>query len=238
MVLTEVAEATGGLPQELAPAWGPVQADQRRRTSDLLMAWRTAPCLSERLWRSRPPSGRGASPRPCAAMGGRALQLRCHSGRRGSRPCRGTPLSRDRRSSFSWRSRQTAARDQPLAAASRTEWRRFGHYSPPMARRTGHGGAPTTVHENPVPTRSLPGPLLSWYVDAGSTVDQAHRRFEVARNDLRILGALEAALTAARLAYEQWLDATLLAFTSAVETSGFRHRPVRPARRHLHQMGA
>jgi hypothetical protein len=83
----------------------------------------------------------------------------------------------------------------------------------------------TTVHENPVPTRSLPGPLLSWYVDAGSTVDQAHRRFEVARNDLRILGALEAALTAARLAYERWLDATLLAFTSAVETSGFDTGP-------------
>jgi hypothetical protein len=63
--------------------------------------------------------------------------------------------------------------------------------------------------------------LLSWYVDTGWKVDRAHRRFEVARNDLRILGALEAAFTAARVAHEQWLDATLLAFTSAIENNGF-----------------
>ena len=43
----------------------------------------------------------------------------------------------------------------------------------------------------------------------------------MARNDLRILGALEPTFTAARLAYEQWLDATLLAFTAAVESRGF-----------------
>ena len=43
MVLTEIAVAADGLPKALASAWGPVNAEQRRRTNDLLIAWRADP---------------------------------------------------------------------------------------------------------------------------------------------------------------------------------------------------
>ena len=62
---------------------------------------------------------------------------------------------------------------------------------------------------------------MSWYVERGWEVDRAHRRLEIARNDLRVLGDLEPAFTSARVAHEDWLDATLLAFTNAVERTGF-----------------
>jgi hypothetical protein len=65
------------------------------------------------------------------------------------------------------------------------------------------------------------GELLSWYVDVGWEVDRAHRRLEIARNDLRVLGDLEPAFTAVRVAHEEWLEATLLAFTTAIERDGF-----------------
>ena len=41
MALTEIAVATGGLPDALIPAWGAVDAEQRRRTAELLQAWQT-----------------------------------------------------------------------------------------------------------------------------------------------------------------------------------------------------
>ena len=43
MALTEIATATGGLPDSLIPAWGAVDAEQRRRTAELLQAWQTYP---------------------------------------------------------------------------------------------------------------------------------------------------------------------------------------------------
>ena len=42
MALTEIATATGGLPDALMPAWGAVDAEQRRRTAELLQAWQNS----------------------------------------------------------------------------------------------------------------------------------------------------------------------------------------------------
>src|ERR1017187_10086160 len=53
MVLTEVAGATGGLPDALASAWGSVSAEQRRRSTDLLIAWRTDPEIGRASCRER-----------------------------------------------------------------------------------------------------------------------------------------------------------------------------------------
>ncbi len=58
--------------------------------------------------------------------------------------------------------------------------------------------------------------LLSWYVKLGWKVDRAHRRLELARTELRVFGELEEALTAARTAYDGWLDRLLTRFTSSV----------------------
>lgn len=225
MVLTEVADATGGLPKELAPAWGPVKAEQRRRTSDLLMAWRADPVfrdvygalarqvdvemsLARALqWTDRL-SGCVATP----AIEDLALAEAVRRLENGQSAAAGALASQRLRIS-PWLQPQGLNGD--AWATTARQWRAVQATAELL----------TAVRENPMPTGFLPGPLLSWYVDAGSKVDRAHRRYEVARNDLRTLGALEPALTAARLAYEQWLDATLLAFTSAVETSGFDTGP-------------
>jgi hypothetical protein len=226
MVLTEVAEAVGGLPRELAPAWGPVKAEQRRRTSDLLAAWRADPVYR---------GGYGALARQVDEEIGLARALEWSDGLSG---CVATPgienlalaeavrrlengqaaaaaaLARQRLQISPWLQPQGPGGD--AWATQARQWRAVQA----TARLI------TAVHENPVPAGLPAGPLLGWYIDAGSTVDQAHRRFEMARNELRMLGALEPVLTAAGLAYEQWLDATLLAYTTAVETSGFDTGPL------------
>lgn len=57
---------------------------------------------------------------------------------------------------------------------------------------------------------------LAWYVDRGWKVDRAHRRLELARTELGVFGELEEALTAARAAYDTWLDELLTRFTGAL----------------------
>jgi len=79
----------------------------------------------------------------------------------------------------------------------------------------------TAVSTVRAPAHLSAGELLSWYVDGGWEVDRAHRRLEIARNDLRVLGDLEPAFTAARLAHEEWLETTLLVYTTAIERDGF-----------------
>lgn len=57
---------------------------------------------------------------------------------------------------------------------------------------------------------------LGWYVERGWKVDRAHRRLELARTELGVFGELEAALTAARSAYDAWLDELLTRFTDSL----------------------
>ena len=58
--------------------------------------------------------------------------------------------------------------------------------------------------------------MLAWYVEQGWPVDRAHRRLELARTELGTFGDLEDALTAARIAYERWLDDLVGLFVSSV----------------------
>jgi hypothetical protein len=221
MVLTELAQATGALPAQLAPAWGPVTADQRRRTRDLLTAWRADPVygggygiltrqVDEELdlARALPWSDRLSGCVVTPAIEDLALTEAVHLLETSDAVAAGA-LARQRLQVSPWL-RPQGPGGETWATTAR-QWR--------AVRATAE--LVTLVRETPVPPSTQARPLLSWYVDAGSAVDQAHRRFEIARNDLRMLGALEAGLTAARMAYEQWLDTALLMFTSAVETSGF-----------------
>ena len=66
------------------------------------------------------------------------------------------------------------------------------------------------------PAGEGPGGMLAWYVERGWLVDRTHRRMELARSELGRFGDLEDTLTAARIAYERWLDDLLDLFVSSV----------------------
>lgn len=221
MVLTELAVAADGLPKALASAWVPVNADQRRQTGDLLIAWRNDPVhrdgygnlarqvddelgLADALPWSDGLSDRVATPAIENLAFDEAVR-RLGSGD----PTGAGALAEQRLRVSPWVQPQGPG-GQGWATTAR-RWR--------AVQAT--AGLLSAVGDTPPPKGSSPGSLLDWYVEAGWKVDRAHRRFEVARNDLRTLGALEPAFTAASAAHERWLDATLLAFTSAVENDGF-----------------
>jgi PglZ domain len=221
MALTEIAIAADGLPDALAPAWGQVSADQRRRTAELLRAW-----ISDAVHRE----GYGKLARKVDEDLGLQATL---SWSDGLAACIATPaleelvfdeavrrladddapgaaaLANQRLKTSPWLQPQGPAGDRWAAAATR--WRAVqatAELRRAVATVESPGGAP-------------PAELLSWYAEHGWQVDRAHRRFEIARNDLRVLGELEPAFTTARVVYEEWLEATLLAFTAGVEHSGF-----------------
>lgn len=221
MILTEIAGEVGDLPAALASAWVPASSEQRRRTSDLVMAWRTgatdrngyrvlAGQVDEELGlASTVPWAEGLA--GCVATQAIEDLVLAEAIRRlGAGEVTSAAGLAGRRLRISpWLQPQGPSGD--VWATTARQWRAVRDTAELLR----------SVRENPVPAASLPGHLLSWYVEAGWTVDRAHRRFETARNDLRVLGALEPAFTAARLAYEQWLDSVLRAFTSAVEVDGF-----------------
>ena len=74
----------------------------------------------------------------------------------------------------------------------------------------------TKLAEADLPGTERPGGMLAWYVERGWLVDRAHRRMELARSELGRFGDLEDTLTAARIAYERWLDDLLSLFVSSV----------------------
>jgi hypothetical protein len=221
MILTEVARALDGLPDALASAWGSVSAEQGRRTTDLLSAWITDPAYR---------GDYGAVARQVDEELGLASVLNWTDN---LSSCVASPAIEDL--ALAEAVRQLEAGEAAAAGTLADQRLRISPWLQPQgpggeawairARQwravRATAGLLRSARENPAPAPGPPGALLSWYVEEGWTVDRAHRRFEMARNDLRILGALEPTCTTARLAYEQWLDATLHAFTAAVESSGF-----------------
>lgn len=221
MVLTEIAAVLDSLPQSLASAWVPVNADQRRRTSDLLNAWRSDPRYRD---------GYGSLARQVDDELHLASALTWTDK---LSDCVATPAVES--IAFGEAVRRLGAADATGAGALAEQRLRMSPWVQPQGP-SGEGWATTArqwravqataellraVRETNPPKAAAPGILLDWYVAAGWKVDRAHRRFEVARNDLRVLGSLEPASTAARVAYDEWLDATLLCFTTAVEKDGF-----------------
>jgi hypothetical protein len=221
MALTEIAAAADGLPRALASAWGSVNPEQRRRTSELLIAWRADPVHRD---------GYGKLARQVDGELSLASALPWTDGLAG---CVATPATEGM--VFAEAVSLLGSRDSGGAGALAESRLRISPWVEPQGPG-GEGWATTArqwravqataellsaVSETQPPKGASPGPLLEWYIEVGWKVDRAHRRFEVARNDLRILGALEPAFIAARVAHEQWLDATLLAFTAAIENDGF-----------------
>ena len=221
MVLTEIMVAAGALPKSLASAWRPVTDDQSRRTSDLLRAW----------W---------ADPNHREQYGELAGQVDDELGLPGSlswvpglAACVTTKAIE--KVAFAEAVRLLSTADAIGAGVLAEQRLRMSPWVQPQGP-SGEAYATTARGWRAVvataelltlaagtqpPKGTTPGALLDWYVEVGWTVDRAHRRFEIARNDLRILGTLERAFIEARIVHEKWLDATLLAFTTAVETRGF-----------------
>ncbi len=221
MVLTEVSGAAGDLPKALASAWHSVNAEQRRRTLDLLIAWRADPIARDSY---------GALARQVDDELGLPGSLPWSEGLAGAVATPGVENI-----AFGEAVRRLGVGDAKDAGALAQQRLRISPWVQPQ-RPSGDDWATTArqwravqatsellaaIDESPAPQGRSPGQLLEWYVDAGWKVDRCHRRFEVARNDLRVLGQLEPAFTTARVAHEKWLDATLLAFTSAIDGGGF-----------------
>jgi hypothetical protein len=221
MALTEIAAATGGLPDSWIPAWGEVDAEQRNRTAELLQAWQTDPgwregygavahlvdddlALTTTLQWADGLAGCTATPALEEVAFGEAVEMLANDFTEGA----GT-LAEHRLKVSPWVQPQGPAGDGWASIAAR--WR--------AVKAT--ADLRTAIASVRAPALSSSADLLSWYVERGWEVDRAHRRLEIARNDLRVLGDLEPAFTSARVAHEDWLDATLLAFTNAVERTGF-----------------
>ena len=221
MVLTEIATAAGALPDAMIPAWRAVDADQRTRTAELLHAWQNSAGWLEDY---------GA----VAYLVDDDLDLiTALPWADALAACTATPALEE--VAFREAARRLAANDVSEASALAEHRLMISPWVRPQGP-AGDGWAAisarwravkatadleTAVSTIQAPASSSAGVLLSWYVDRGWEVDRAHRRLEIARNDLRVLGDLEPAFTSARVAHEDWLDATLLAFTSAVERTGF-----------------
>lgn len=67
---------------------------------------------------------------------------------------------------------------------------------------------------------------LDRYAQQQFQIDRAHRRLELALLDLEDHGDLTGAIRDGRLAYEAWLDGVLRCFTGAVEANGLTHDDV------------
>lgn len=220
VLLTEIVAASGSLPDDLRPAWSPVKSDQRGRSLDLLKVWRSEPAarasyvlfagetdaalgLAERLqWRD--------GLRDAVSTVGIEMVAQRHvvSLLRDGNWKDAISLAQARQSS--WWCRPDVGDDQWAKRASR--WRAAEAIA--LLR--------LAVADRPAPAGDsiAASDLLAWYADEGWSVDSAHRRYELAKGDLHAYGELEPHIAAARSAYEEWLDATLVAASAAIGAHG------------------
>lgn len=204
ILLSEIANGAGGLPNDLSSVWTSPTREQRRRADSLIQSWRYAPAWST-IYRDLAQQvdqqldlksvlvwsdGLGASftmpsiESLCMAEVARQLDRGDFAGASalaGQRLVEGNPWRDERpgQSSTRWS-------DQWRAVLAITDLNRC-------------------VVDLAVPSGSLPA-LLDWYVDAGHAVDLSHRRLEIARGALASHGLLEEHIARARSAYEQWVD--------------------------------
>jgi hypothetical protein len=71
------------------------------------------------------------------------------------------------------------------------------------------------------PSISDSGAILAWYASDGWRVDRAHRRLELALTGLAEQRDMENPVTAARVAYEDWLARVIERYTKAIDDGGF-----------------
>jgi hypothetical protein len=209
LLLCELAAAVSGdLPEVLTSAWQRPSQTQQRRAVDVL----------ERLRSSRGGAGTYRVLADRAEQGlslGDAMPwlpgLEAAPGTNGTEATVLGHAARSLRDGEFEEAERVAARRlaiSPLAADPSTAW------GPRWRAVRTVAWLRTEIDHRPIP--ATPGGMLSWYADKGWQVDRAHRRVELARTELGVFGELEEALTAARTAYDRWLDGLLTRFTSGL----------------------
>lgn len=211
ILLSEVAQAAGGLTADLSSVWAPPTADQRRRADALLQTWRYAP-----KWR--------ATYRDLAIHIDQQLDLKSvlvwSDGLNG---CFTTPSIESL--CMTEVARQLEAGDfdaasvlaeQRLVAGNPWRDERPGQSSTRWSDQWRAVRAVTGLHRSlqhhTVPSGALPA-ILDWYVSTAHSVDHAHRHLELARGALASHGILEQHIAKVRVAYEQWVDTVARAVT-------------------------
>lgn len=215
LILVELSEALGDLPEAAGIQPGPAEADeeQRRRACELLERWRRDIGRIESYrdlavqaegdlglahslrWDDRM-AGLDTIPALEALAFDQVLELLD-----GGSVDQARELARRRRESFWVRS------GVPEAQIWQRRWEAAGALVDLRAEATCR--VP--------PTGRSTDEILQWYVNDGWRVDQAHRRLEVALTELHEFGSMEQAIQAVRSEYEDWLERVLEAFSRAVE---------------------
>ncbi|GIV04320.1 MAG: PglZ domain-containing protein [Fimbriimonadales bacterium] len=213
LVLVELEEALGPLPENLGLGPGLADREQRRRARELLARWRrdldrlsTYRDLAVRAegdlglngaleWDDRV-ADLDTVPLLEELALGRAVALL----QRGDFQAAGE-LARKRKQSLWVRASVPEAR----------EWQPRWHAVESLIRLA------SNLSANPVPRNVSAGEILRWYATSGWLVDQAHRHCEAALSDLRDYGHLDGPIVEVRRAYERWLEALLDRFAEAME---------------------
>lgn len=218
LILAELAEFGGGLPESLRGAWTAVPIALRRRAIEVLDLWRADP-------------GRVGSYVSAAASVDRSLGLKDRlEWRAGFEKCATVPSVddvalaqvRELLAHQTWDEAVRIAHGRQRLLWSRADVAAGGWEQRAAQWRTAEAIAELQrliVRHRPPRGTDLGG-LLTWYSESGFAVDRAHRRFELARTELEVHGDLDVPLIAARVAYEKWLDEVLLQTTSNIEESG------------------
>jgi hypothetical protein len=214
LLLTALAEATGGIPEDLAMAWAPPTAEQRRRALDVFRQLQIDPSLASAYFQF-------SRQTDTELELGRVLRWQV-----GLDSLIGTEAVEE--VVFEEAARRLNDRD-PISAArlaaerlKRSPWVRhpeggaasWGRRWVAVQRA---GSLLAELDSSPPPKRGRAAELLGWYVASGFRVDRAQRRLELARVGLSRFGALEDVLARARSAYHEWLDKLAQAFSTALE---------------------
>jgi hypothetical protein len=216
--LTDIVTAAGSVTDQLADAWTPPTAEQRRRTEQLLRVWRYAPQWSKIY-------------RVLSIQTDRRLDLGSTLvWADGLQTCFTVPSVEALCMSEAVRMLD----DDDLAGALDLARERLIDANPWRDERDAQSGnrwsdrwrvvnavgeLRRAVESDPVPSTGI-AELLHWYTDKGYRVDNAHRRLELARGALASHGELERHLTAARSNYERWVDELLRATVTALTKEG------------------
>jgi len=217
LILIELGEAVGRLPESLRAQSGEADADQRGRARELLARWRRDIAragsyrnlareaerdlgLSQTLtWDDRLADLDTVPALETLALG-RALDLLEAGAVDDARA-----LASTRRQQSFW-----VRASIPEARGWQCRWE--------LVAALAELGA--ELSHCAVPMGASAGEMLQWYASQGWRVDRAHRRFEALLTDLHKFGSMENSIRELRRAYEAWLEKLLEAFTRAVEGSG------------------
>jgi len=217
LVLIELSEALGGLPEALGVQPGEADTEQRDRARELLARWRRdiTRAVSYRDLALETERNLGLS--QTLAWDDRLANLDTVLALETLALSRALELL-DAGAVEDTRNLASARRQQSFwVCASIPEapgWQRRWEVVEALAElriELGHSAMPKAASA---------GEMLDWYVSQGWRVDRMHRRFEALLTELHEFGQMEASIQAVRRAYEAWLENLLESFTQAVERSG------------------